>query len=702
MNCANCQTELSKKQTKFCSNNCKNQFKSLKAKEVFDQTKLYKCKINNKLFSLGALRSGAMKKYSKSTLNKEFDLNDWEIIDKPVDTSERWNCPYCDWSGKTFNGRDNGGWVSKHLLEVHGLDKVEHITRFSNDNSLWPVRLAREIREQETLRNANSQIKCEICNKVFRKISNSHLKTHNITEFEYKAKFGKDSLSSVSFKERMSDLYYQNDKMQSKLSRSKYEDELVNLFKEWNVGVEINNKNRIKTDLDLFIPEFNIAIEFNGLYWHSEYAGGKTEHYHLNKTKLCEQNNIHLIHIFEDEWVNKREIIISRLKNLVNKNENVIYARKCKIEEIDYKTTSQFINENHLQGSLTSAKVNLGLYYNDVLVSVMTFGKPRKATGNNPNTVNSWELQRFCNKLNYSVIGAASKLFKYFERIYKPMYLFSYADRRWTTTIKNSLYDNLGLTLTSKGSPNYWYLVEPMKRHHRFNFTKAAIIKKFKNADSNKSEWMNMIDLGFDRIWDCGSLKYEKYYSNALLNINISEPIEEIKSKPIKHRRKRKETTRNISDVECSICKNSFLIVGIATHFRLNHGLTVDEYVKKHGEYRPTKLNELKIKERSVGDFNCKLCGFECRGEKHLSAHVLKIHEMKKIDYVKTVILNNQIPKCKCGCGNEIELLSYQPYFREYLSGHNAKGENNPMFGKEHKKQSNIKMSGPRTNLKIT
>lgn len=163
--------------------------------------------------------------------------------------------------------------------------------------------------------------------------------------------------------------------------------------------------------------------------------------------------------------------------------------------------------------------------------------------------------------------------------------------------------------------------------------------------------------------------------------------------------RKNKEERkrRKISKIECEIsgCNKICSIVGMHNHLRdSHHGLTPDQYVTLgYSEYRPTKLNELKVKERSIGDFNCKICGFECRGEKHLSTHVLKVHEIKKIDYVKSAILNNQIPKCKCGCGNEVGLLSYQPYYREFLSGHNSKGELNPMFGRTHSEMTMIKMS---------
>jgi hypothetical protein len=327
----------------------------------------------------------------------------------------------------------------------------------------------------------------------------------------------------------------------------------------------------------------------------------------------------------------------------------------------------------------------------------MTFSKVRNSTGNKIKSENDWELLRFCNKLNFNVIGGASKLLKYFEINFNPNNITSFADRRWTPSFKNSLYDELKFTLTSKGSPNYWYLVEPMKRHHRFNFTKHRIIERFPDADKNESEWQNMVNLGFDRIWDCGSLKYEKRFERNSI-VNKDEPNErshEIINKP-KRRRKRKETTRNISDVKCQICRNSYSIVGIASHFIRNHEMTVDEYVSKFGEYRPSKLKELEIKNKSVGDFTCKICGFECRGEKHLSVHVLNQHNLKKLDYVIQYLFNGQIPKCKCGCGIEVGILSYSPYYREFISGHNSRNGLNSMSGRQHSEESKNKMSKPK------
>ena len=134
------------------------------------------------------------------------------------------------------------------------------------------------------------------------------------------------------------------------------------------------------------------------MYWHSDFY--KEQDYHLNKTKKCQDLGIRLIHIWEDQWINKKEIIKSRISNLLGCSRR-IYARNCNIQEIDNNTYKEFMDCNHLQGYAVS-KYRIGLYNNGILVSVMSFGSLRKSLGSK-NTDNIYELIRFCNLLNLSV-----------------------------------------------------------------------------------------------------------------------------------------------------------------------------------------------------------------------------------------------------------------------------------------------------------
>jgi len=262
--------------------------------------------------------------------------------------------------------------------------------------------------------------------------------------------------------------------------------------------IKENVKNIIDKELDIFVPKYNIAIEFNGLYWHSEIR--KYTNYHLDKTKKCEEKGIKLIHIFEDEWRYKQEIVKSMLKNMFNKTETKLYARKCEIKEVPSNEASKFLNENHLQGKCGSS-VKIGLYYNNELVSLMTFGKSRHFIGNGKN---EWELLRFCNKLNTNVVGGASKLLNHFIKNYKPNNMVSYADRRWSC---GNLYEKLGFTKYNTSRPNYYYVIG-QKRHYRFNYRKSILIKKY-NCPENMSEHEFCLSQKWYRIYDCGCLCYK-------------------------------------------------------------------------------------------------------------------------------------------------------------------------------------------------
>ena len=245
-------------------------------------------------------------------------------------------------------------------------------------------------------------------------------------------------------------------------------------------------------ELDIYIPDYNLAIEYDGLYWHSEEY--KIDTYHVNKTNLCEAKNIQLIHIFEDEWRDKQDIVKSRLSGLLNMN-TVIYARDCECREVSSQDAMKFLNENHLQGAIGSM-YRYGLYYNDKLVSLMTFGKSRF-------NETEFELLRFCNVLWTHIIGGASKLFTHFLRDHQEINeIISYADRRWS---RGQVYEKLGFTKDSISKPSYYYVIDNC-RENRIHYQKHILVEQ--GYDSTKSEHDIMLERGIYRIYDCGTLKY--------------------------------------------------------------------------------------------------------------------------------------------------------------------------------------------------
>lgn len=262
-------------------------------------------------------------------------------------------------------------------------------------------------------------------------------------------------------------------------------------------GIEIQTNYRSAIyphELDIFIPSHNLAIEFNGLYWHSELQG-KDKHYHNHKRMLCESKNIRLIQIMEDEWNTKPDIVKSVIGNALGIVERRISARKTTARQIEVGVARDFVNRYHLAGYHNS-RYKFGLFDGDELVSVMTF-----STGNYSRKSKGWEIDRFCSKTGVQVVGGASKLFTAFIRLEKPTTVISYADLRHGSGL---VYKHLGFEEHGDTSPNYWYFKTHLERFHRFNLRKGAV----EGDDPSLTEWQNRVKQGWNRIWDCGSRKY--------------------------------------------------------------------------------------------------------------------------------------------------------------------------------------------------
>lgn len=259
-------------------------------------------------------------------------------------------------------------------------------------------------------------------------------------------------------------------------------------------------------ELDIYIPSHNLAIEFDGLYCHSELSGKKDRNYHLDKTNLCLSKGVRLIHLFEDEWIFKQDIVRNRLRHILNLTSDRIYARNCLIKEIDTKQKNEFLNNYHLQGEDKSS-IKLGAFYgDDELVAVMTFGANRIALGKS-NIQGEYELYRFCQG-EKQVIGIAGKLLHYFIENYKPEKISTYSDKRWGDA-ENGLYSQIGFSYVGDTIPNYWYFNENLYRQHRFSFRKNVLNERLDTFDPIFTEWENMQLNNYDRIWDCGNMKFE-------------------------------------------------------------------------------------------------------------------------------------------------------------------------------------------------
>jgi very-short-patch-repair endonuclease len=265
------------------------------------------------------------------------------------------------------------------------------------------------------------------------------------------------------------------------------ERKLLEFIQNNYTGEIIANSRKIISphEIDIYLPKLKLAIEYNGIYWHSELY--KDKKYHRDKYKQCEKKGIQLVQIIEDDWIYRNDIVKSMIINKLNKIDDKIYARKCQIKEVkDNSLIRDFLNKNHIQGFVGS-KIKIGLFHDNKLVSLMTF---KYISDNN------YELNRFCNIINTNVVGGASKLFNFFVNNYDFNNIISFSNNLYSN---GNLYEKLNFIKIKELKEDYSYIINNI-RYHKFNF------RNFKNKNLTEKE--NMLNDNIFRFYDAGKNKY--------------------------------------------------------------------------------------------------------------------------------------------------------------------------------------------------
>ncbi len=352
---------------------------------------------------------------------------------------------------------------SDNMLEKHGVDHFFKTEEFKISSKKYYLEKY----------GVDHQLKID---DVKEKIKNTCLERYGVETY-LNTKHSRDSIKSYN--------------------RSSYEEEICEWLSSNDVVYIHSSRNIAPLLLDIYIPGANLAIEFNGLYWHSEFK--KSKDYHLNKTILCNNAGIELIHIWQDDWLNRKNILKSIILNRLSLIKNRIPARKCKIVELDNERSSIFLNNNHIQG-YCRYNMSIGLEYKGEIVSIMSFGY-RSINGKK-----EYELIRFCNKIDNVVIGSASKLFKYFTSTNIQIdSITSYSD---VSIFSGSLYKILGFKNIRRSDINYWWVVNGIRKH-RFNYNKKKLVKM--GYDPLMTEVEIMHSLNNYRVFGCGQDKWIWY-----------------------------------------------------------------------------------------------------------------------------------------------------------------------------------------------
>jgi hypothetical protein len=485
----------------------------LKSDEVQDKIK----KTNLERWGVEHPSNNKVVKNKISESNKKnWKINGIEILDKIKKTNlERWGVEIISKSDKIqdkIKKTNLERWGFEHVFsskEVQDKIKKTNLERwgFEHNSKSFEIKEKKKKTFQEKWGvNSYSQTEDFKNKKRINDIENAKkiYEKYNCKIIDYKDHIYKvESLKCGHIFETSTSLFYQRTSKNYEccticLPVSKMDSIGENMIYDFlvNKGIKVikNNRNIIPPrEIDLYLPDYKIGIEFNGLYWHSELF--KDNKYHFNKNLECISKGIKMINIWEDEWIYKRDIVESILLNIVGLIDNKIGARSCTISLVNNKVSRDFYNSNHIQGYVSS-KYNIGLFYKNELVSLMSF------TSRSINGKEEFELTRFCNKKFYIINGSASKLFRYFIENFKIDKIHTYSDNSIFT---GNVYNKLGFKEMEKSTINYcWFKGD--RRYHRFNFNKKKLVSE--GYDSSKTEVQIMNERGFYRIFGSGHKKW--------------------------------------------------------------------------------------------------------------------------------------------------------------------------------------------------
>lgn len=287
-------------------------------------------------------------------------------------------------------------------------------------------------------------------------------------------------------------------------NRSYKETELENYIKTLNVEVESGKRfylsdedkeiyDKLYNEIDIFLPDYNLGIEYNGMYWHSELK--VDEDYHQKKKLYFQSKGIDLIQVFGCDWINKQDIVKSIIRSRIGLNKK-IYARKTTIKEINKQDYESFLTKYHIQGYVKS-KYKLGMFHNDEMISVYGFGKNRFEDG--------MELIRYASKSDITIVGGFSKFSKYLKK-YDIDEMISYVDLNY---FNGNGYLKTGFEIIETTKPGYLYIQKnkPTITYHRQEFMKHLLKDKLNKFDDNMTERENMLNNGYIRVYNAGNLK---------------------------------------------------------------------------------------------------------------------------------------------------------------------------------------------------
>lgn len=379
----------------------------------------------------------------------------------------RYDCPYCDKMGTIKS--QSGAEICAEICKISKNQVIPNVNTFIDIDT-------------------KMQFKCSVCGNVFERKPS----TYFTTKLRKMCPFcNKNHVLEV---DKVQNNLNKSWVKRHKSSTSQQEDEIADFITSLGVKIIRNDRQLLDgQEIDIYMPEYNVAIEVDGLYWHSEVR--KDAYYHLNKTKRCTALGVKLIHIYEDEWINKKDVIKSMINHILFGFENKISARKCVIKEVENKIAYNFLDKNNLFGKCCGC-TNIGLFYDDQIVFLMSI-KQLKGT-------NTYEIIRMCSKIFTRVNGGVSKVLDYIIQNYNADKIVTKVDLRVSNG--DTLHD-LGFKRTMIETPDFYYVVNG-ERHKKTKFSKRNLVMKYE-CPMEMTEHDFCLSKKWFRIYDCGKWVFE-------------------------------------------------------------------------------------------------------------------------------------------------------------------------------------------------
>lgn len=427
------------------------------------------------------------KKYYKEN-NKHWFEQYFDVVEKEVEETEVKKCPYCDWTTVDIN--NNSGAFIVHLKNVHNKSVEDYLVDFSNDREYF--KLANKTLDRQLETDSDKYVVCKVCGKKFSRIDNVHLKKHNLTKEQYLSIYNNPPTICKVYKnfviDKCHDLNLNNVNLNHFYSNG--EKEIMQHIKDLGFDCRKDRKLLDGQEIDIFIPSKNIAIEYNGNKWHTEKFGKKDKDYHLNKTNICNEKGINLIHIFEDEYVLHKEVVLDRIDSIlgIDKHKEKININDCIIKIIQFEDCIDFLNKFSLKYHYKSDERYVGCFINaNELISVLSF--------------NDNELTDIVFDIKFDCSCLCQNMFNLYAKTFDLKHVIYYLDKRWND---NNIEHINGFRFESEIEPKASFYNTKVHRYKRFS--KEYICHLYKLSNDVSDDYI-MNELGFDRIFDVGYYK---------------------------------------------------------------------------------------------------------------------------------------------------------------------------------------------------